>query len=216
MIRRSTVVYVVLLLGLVGAYFFLKNREKPADIELTLEPTSEVSYLFSVEDGIPTGIRLEAKSGDTVEVARGEDNAWMLKQPVEANADQGAVEAAASQITTMQVVDTLPTVVDLKLLGLEVPEYVLTIKFTSGAERTLEVGVLTPTESGYYVRDRETMDKIMIVSTSAIDPLTGLLTFPPYLETPTPSQIPPTETITPIPVSPTPEADTAPSATAAP
>jgi hypothetical protein len=105
-----------------------------------------------------------------------------LTQPLEARAEQGAAEAAASQVTTMRILDTVPDV-DPKIVGLDVPEYVLTIKFTSGGERTVDVGVITPTESGYYVRDADT---VVIVSRSAIDALLGLLTSPPYLETPTP------------------------------
>jgi hypothetical protein len=184
MIRRSTVVYIVLLLALLGAYYYLNNREQPAEIELTMEPGSEVvpTYLFTAEEGTPTGIRIESKTGETVEVARGEDNAWALTQPVEAKADQGAAEAAASQVTTMRIVDTVPDV-DFGIVGLQDPEYVLTIKFTSGGERMVDVGVITPSETGYYVRDGE---KVVIVSRSAIDALLGLLTNPPYLETPTP------------------------------
>jgi len=187
MIRRPTIVYLVLLVGLIGAYYFLKNREKPADISLTLEPTLEVSYLFTAEQGTPTGIRIESKSGQIVEVARGAENAWVLTLPIEAQADQAASEAAATQITTMRILDTVPEV-DPALVGLETPEYVLTIKFSSGVERIVEVGVITPTESGYYVHDAE--GKVVIISKSAIDALLGLLNNPPYLETPTPSPIP--------------------------
>ena len=184
MIRTSTVVYVVLLLVLVGAYLYLRNRPQPADIELTAEPVTESApvYLFTAENGTPTSIRLEAKSGEIVWVARDAENAWALTEPIEAKANQGAAEAAASQITTMRILDTVPDV-DLEIVGLEVPEYVLTIEFTEGGERIVDVGVLTPTESGYYVRDTE--GKVVIVSRSAIDSLLGLLDNPPYLETPT-------------------------------
>jgi hypothetical protein len=204
MIRSSTVVYLVLLLALVGAYFYLKNREQPADIVLTVEPTSEVTqaYLFPAEEGVPTSIRIESKTRGAVEVARDAENAWTLTQPVEAKVDQAAAEAAVSQVTTMRILDTVPDV-DPAIVGLEDPEYVLTIKFTSGGERTAEVGVITPTESGYYVRDAE--GEVVIVSRDAIDPLIGLLDNPPYLETPTldpaartlEAATPPIETATP-------------------
>jgi hypothetical protein len=97
MIRRSTLVYLVLLLGLAGVYYYVNNREQPAEVEATLEPTVEVSYLFSAEEGTPSSIRLESKSGETVEFERGADNAWVLAQPVEAEAEQGAAEAAFGQ-----------------------------------------------------------------------------------------------------------------------
>jgi hypothetical protein len=211
MIRRSTLVYLVLLLALAGAYYYLNNREQPADVEATLEPTVEVSYLFSADEGTPSSIRLESKSGEIVEFERGADNAWELVQPVEAEAEQGAAEAAASQITTMRILDNVPDI-DPKVVGLETPEYVLTINFTSGAERTVDVGVLTPTGSGYYVRDAA--GQIVIVSGNAIDSLLSLLENPPYLETRTPSPVPATETSTPLPI--TPEADAPPSFTATP
>jgi hypothetical protein len=211
MIRRSTLVYLVLLLVLAGAYYYLNNREQPAETEATAEPAVEVSYLFNAEEGTPTSIRVESRSGETVEVARGADNAWVLNQPVEAKAEQGAAEAAASQLTTVRILDRPPDV-DPKIVGLENPEYVLTITFTGGAERTVDVGVLTPTQTGYYIRADD--DDLAIASRSAIDALLGLLVNPPYLETQTPSPVPATETSTPLPT--TPEADSPPSETATP
>ncbi|MBN2114924.1 MAG: DUF4340 domain-containing protein [Anaerolineales bacterium] len=206
MIRRSTVVYIILLLALVGAYYYLNNRAQPADVELsvTAEPTVEVTYLFPADKGTPSGIRVESKSGDAVEVVRDAENAWMLTQPIEVAADSASAEAAASQVTTIRVLDSEPGV-DPEIVGLEVPEHVLTIKFTSGAERTVDVGVITPSESGYYVRDAS--GRVVIVSRSAIDFLLGLLENPPYLETLTPSPVPATETSTPLPTS-TPEGAT--------
>ena len=188
MIRGSTIVYIVLLLLLVGAYLYLNNREQPAEIELTAEPGVEVEQasLFAAEEGTPTSIRIESMAGETVEVARGADSAWELEQPAEAPADQAAAEAAASQVTAMRIVDTVPDV-DLSIVGLEKPEYTLTVAFTDGGERTIDIGVITPTESGYYVRDMT--DQVVIVSRSSIDALLGLLTSPPYLETPTPAAV---------------------------
>ncbi|HEX9838765.1 MAG TPA: hypothetical protein VGA72_05435 [Anaerolineales bacterium] len=195
--RRSTVVYLVLLLVLAGVYYYLNNREQPADITVTLEPESEVSYLFTAEDGLPTSIRIEAKNGETVEVARDADEAWALILPIEATADQAAAEAAASQVATLRILDRVPDV-DPEIVGLSIPEYTLVIRFTSGVERKAEIGVITPTESGYYVRNAD--GEIVIVSKSSLDSLLGLLTNPPYLETPLPST-PETgsETATPTP-----------------
>jgi hypothetical protein len=190
MIRGSTIVYIVLLLILVGAYLYLNNREQPADIELTVEPgatEAAEAYLFTPEEeGTPTSIRIESKAGEIVEVARGADGAWELKQPDEAPVDQAASEAASSQVTAIRVLDSVPEV-DPAIVGLDDPEYVLTVAFTDGGERTVDVGVITPTESGYYVRD--TADQIVIVSRSSIDAVLGLLTNPPYMETPTPESV---------------------------
>jgi len=198
--RQSTVIYLVLFLLVIGAYYYLNNREEPADIALTLEPTTEVTYLFTAEDGLPTSIRIESKSGDTVEVARNAENAWALILPREATADQASAEAAASQVTTMQILDRLPDI-DPEIVGLTDPEYNIFVRFTSGVERNVKIGVITPTESGYYVQNTD--GETVIVSKSSVDALLGLLNNPPYLETPTPSPIALTET----PIDPTLEAD---------
>ncbi len=212
MIRRSTVVYIVILIALVGAYFYLKNRNQTEpEVAATEEPTQEVAYLFTEDSGVPSSIRIEAKAGEIIELARGADNAWVLTQPFEAKADQASSEAVASQITTMRVLDRIPEM-DLEVVGLNVPAYTITIGFTGNKERTINVGVITPSENGYYVQDA-TNKEVMIVSRSAVDALLGLLTTPPYLETPTASPLPATET--PVP-SPTPEVSTPPSETATP
>ena len=195
MIRRSTVVYILILMVLAGAYYYLKNRPQPEpELTGTPEATEQITYLFTADEGVPTSIRLESKAGETVELARGTDNAWVVKSPIEAKADQGSSEAAASQVTTMRILEKLPTL-DPEIAGLKSPEYVLTVKFNGGTERTVNIGVVTPSESGYYVQDAFGGD-VMIVSKSAVDPLLMLLTAPPYLETLTPS---PTVTETPIP-----------------
>jgi hypothetical protein len=195
--RRSTVIFILLFAVLAGAYYYLSNRETPAEIEITFEPEDVVSYLFSADDGIPTSIRIESKDGSIVEAARDADNAWVLKQPIEAAADQGSVEAAASQVTTMRILDTLSEI-DLSVVGLDDPEYELTVKF-DGVERNVSIGVITPTGNGYYVLDAD--GRVVIVTVSAVDGLLNLFTNPPYLETPIPS---PTATETPIPASPAP------------
>jgi hypothetical protein len=203
MIRRSTVVYIVILLVLAGAYFYLKNREQPeADIAVTPEATLEdIEYLFTAADGVPTSIRITANTGEIVEVARDAENAWKVIQPIEAIAEQGSTEAAATQVTSMRILESIPNI-DLDLVGLTDPSHILDITFNSGQERTIKVGVVTPTETGYYVQDAAGGD-VLIVSKGSLDALLGMLTFPPYLETPTPSAVP---TETPLPVTATPEA----------
>lgn len=210
--RRSTVIYLLLFLVMAGAYYYLNSRPKTADLALTLTPEAPVSYLFNSSDGTPTSIHLESKDGQVVELALNADKAWEVTLPIKASADQGSVEAAVSQLTTIQITDHLPNI-SPKDVGLDAPDYKLTVKFTNNVERIAEIGVTTPTGNGYYVRSN---DQIVIVSKSAIDALVGLLTNPPYAETLTPSPIPPTATETALPSTPEPAAATNESATPKP
>ncbi len=193
--RNTTLVYLLILAVALGAYYLINNREKPAEIAITLEPDEIASYLFNAADGVPSNIRIESKTGETVEVARGEDGVWELILPIEASADQAAAEAAASQVTTLRIEDTI-TDIPLDVIGLDAPEYTLIVQFKSGVERKASVGVITPTENEYYALSPD--GNVVIINKFSLDPLLGLLAAPPYLETPTPSPAP-TETFTPLP-----------------
>ena len=200
--RSASVIYIILLAVLAGLYYFLNNRPETVDSETPTSTSVAIEYLFNSEDGLPTRIQIESQDGETVEVARDAENVWAFLQPVETSADQGSVEAAAGQVTTIRVIDHLPDL-DPGTVGLDSPNFTLTIQFPSNVERIIKVGVLTPTGNGYYVSrgDGETL----IVNNSALDALIGLLTDPPYLATETPP--PPTlevdtspqETVTPQP-----------------
>lgn len=182
--RRSTIVYLVLFAVVLAAAYYFNNRAETAEADVTPEPTTApIEYLFSSTDGLPTRIRIESKAGEAVEVARNEENAWALIQPEEAAADQGTVESAAGQVATIRILERVPSLAP-EDAGLDDPEYIMTFEFTSGVERMLEIGVLTPTERGYYARGDG--DEILILSTVSVDSLLGLLSDPPYAPTETP------------------------------
>lgn len=181
--RRSTGIYLVILVLLAGLYYYLNNRPAETEAEIDITPAPAVEYLFTAEAGLPSGIRIESNEGNVVEVKRNESNAWVMVQPTEDEADQGSVEAAASQVSTLRVIDRIPGL-SPESVGLTDPAYTFTLQFTGGVERTLDIGVLTPTEAGYYASTGE--GDVIIISNYAIDALLGLLNNPPYAPTATP------------------------------
>jgi len=185
--RRSTIIYLVLFALVLAAAYYINNRPEPADLESTVEPAAPAEYLITPTDGLPSRIRVESNAGEIVEVARNEENAWVMTQPEEAAADQGSVEAAAGQVSTMRVLEHISGLAP-DAVGLDDPEFTITLQFTSGVERIIKIGVLTPTESGYYISS-ETEDTL-IVSRSSVDALTGLLTNLPYAPTEIPALTP--------------------------
>ncbi len=183
--RSSTVIYLILFVVVLGAAYYFNNRTETAEAEVvTPEATSApIEYLFTSVDGLPTNIKIESKAGVVVEVARNAENAWALILPEKAAADQGSVDAATSQVTTMRILERVPGLAPAAV-GLDNPEYTMSLQFTSGVERNIEIGVLTPTGRGYYVRSDDA--EIVIVNNSAVDSLLGLLNNPPYAPTETP------------------------------
>lgn len=180
--RRSTQIVLVIFLALVGLLVYLNQRPPPAS-EADSTPTETVEYLFSATAGLPTSIAIEAKTGERVAIERNDAGEWVLKQPIETNADQGSAEAAASQLSALRILSR-PDVVP-KEAGLVEPSYVMTVKLTGGTEEVVRIGDLTPTSIGYYTNINGG-DEVLIVSKTGLDALLTLVTSPPYVETPTP------------------------------
>jgi len=181
--RRSTWIVLIIFLGLAGLVVFLNQKEPPAD-ETDVTPTATVEYLFSQDDGLPTSIDIQSDSGEQVTVERNEEGVWVLKQPIEAEADQGSAEAAATQLTSLRIVfrpEVAPTDV-----GLVQPSYTMTVKLTGGIVKIVRIGDLTPTSSGYYTSVNGS-NEILIVGKTGLDSLLTMVTSPPIVGIPTPT-----------------------------
>lgn len=192
MIRRNTWILLVLLAALVGFSFYWRDRKAKEAAAVT--PTASSVTLFSAADGSPTDIKIESSAGTVVQITRDPAGKWVLKQPTEADANQGSAEAAATQIDALRVLSSVQLGPDV--LGLDKPAYTLTIGFDKSKTRTLLIGAETPIQDGYYAQLDGGQNQV--VDKAGVDALTNLLTDPPYLATLTP-----TASATPSPELPT-------------
>ncbi len=201
MIRRSTWVTLIILAALVGLVFYLQRNKQVTKSDAQAFPTAANTTVFGAEEGLPTSFEIQSSTGQDVSIAHNMQKAWVVQKPIEADADQGLVEAAATQISALRVLNNQ---IDLGLdvVGLDHPAYTITISFTGGKQHVLQIGAETPTQVGYYA----TVDngKVMIVDAAGITSLLNLLTTPPYQQTLTPSPLPPTETLAAPQETPTP------------
>lgn len=183
--QAGTWVSILMLAALVGLAFYM-NREKEKTATEDVTPTVETAFIFTAADGMVTGIEVKpAEGGETVKIARNAENAWAVILPIEAEADQGMAEAAATQLTALPISSQIEEGKSPDIFGLDTPAYVITVEFKDGKTHTLEVGDSTPTNSGYYVRvDNK---KMLITGMDGIDALLQLGFFPPYLNTPVPT-----------------------------
>src|SRR5512142_1566366 len=105
MIRRNTLVLIVILLIVIGFSFYLKNQKATQTAAAT--PTTNApavsAPLFAATDGQPTDISVKDSSGKLVEFGRNSSGKWVLKAPTDAEANQAAAEAAATQVTSLQI-----------------------------------------------------------------------------------------------------------------
>lgn len=194
--QAGTWISIFMLAALVGLAFYL-NREKEKTGAEEATPTLETAFIFTEADGVVSSIEVKPAEGETVKIARNAENAWTVVLPIEAEANQGLAESAATQLTALPISTQIEDGKSPDIFGLDNPAYVITIEFKDGKPRTLEVGDAAISGNGYYVRVDK--GKMLITDLNGIDALLNLASFPPYLNTPAPTALPPTGT--PIPTA---------------
>lgn len=199
--KQSTWIILVIFLALVGLMVYLDLQESPAGETADTTPTIPPEYLLRVTDGSLVSIELTSQDGRAVRLARNESGVWALEKPIETEADQASAEEAATQITALRILSRLE--VDPADAGLVSPAFMLRLETSNDLEKDILIGNVTPSGSGYYAQEVDSQD-ILILNKTDVDALLGLLSFPPYLNTPIPT-LTPTETPTEAP-SPTAEA----------
>ena len=179
--KRSTSIVLIVFLALAGLTFYLQQNSSPAE-EFDFPTPVPVEYLLSASEGFPISISIVSDSGEQVNVMRNEKGAWVFKQPLEAEANQGSVEAAATQLTSLRIISHPE--VDPDIVGLNPPAYTLTVELDGGTEKTIRIGDITPTSIGYYATINNS-EKVVIIGKTGLDSLLILLESPPYESTPT-------------------------------
>jgi hypothetical protein len=201
MLKRSTWILLAILALAVGVYFLIKSH--PLKAPDTTPTVAANGFLVAQSEGVLQSLRIQDSQGGTFQMQRDLSKTWVIVAPTSGAADQGQASAAETQVGALSIITTLPDIPPLDTIGLEKPAYTVELGFVSGKNHKIEVGSLTPTSSGYYVRYDG--GKIYVIGQYGIDALVKLLQSPPYPPTETPSPTALTS-VTPTPdvASPTP------------
>lgn len=202
MIKRPTWILLVILALVVVAYFIVKNRGSITSSQPT--PTAQGNnFLVTQADGTLQVLRITGTQNHIFQMQRDTGGAWVVIQPTSGTADQSLAAAAETQVGALRIVATLDKQLNLADAGLDSPSYTIELTFSGGLKHIIQVGTLTPTSSGYYVRFDA--GNLYVVSQAGIDALLNLLTAPPFPATVTPlptvqeTATPTLELVTPVP-----------------
>jgi hypothetical protein len=183
MIKRPTWILLVILALVLVAYFVIKNRSLATSTEPT--PTSLGNNLLITQaDGTLQSLHISDNQNRIFQMQRDTSATWIITFPTTGVADQSLAEAAATQVGALRIVTTLDNQLNLGDAGLDSPSYTIELTFASGIKHLIQIGTLTPTNSGYYVR--YDAGSLYVISQSGIDALLNLLTAPPFPATATP------------------------------
>jgi len=181
MLKRSTWILISILVLVVATYFIINaNPSKPT----ASTPTAAVdTFLVTQSDGVLQNLRIYDEENNNFQMQRDLSKTWVIIAPTSGVADQALAGAVETQVGTLRIVTTLDPSPEASSIGLEHPAYTLELGFVNGTSHKIEVGNLTPTSSGYYVRYDGA--KISVISQSGIDALLKLLSAPPFPATAT-------------------------------
>ena len=157
---RSTLVMLVVFLGLAAYVYFIEMERRPA----SETPPNEQLFELGVED--IQALTVKTGSDETV-LHRTADDEWELTSPIEGAADAAAVSSITSEVSTLEirrVVQEGP--VDLEPFGLSSP--VVEVSFTIADDETdhrLLIGETSPTGTDRYAKVADE-DRVILVAAS--------------------------------------------------
>ncbi len=197
MIRRGTLVVLVIFVLLIGVTWYLEWS--PAGQARTRGTPTATAYprLIELGTGELMGLELKSSSG-TFGIKRNLNDTWSFTDDQNTPADQGKIQQLLASLTGLQSEATLDAKT-LDAFGLVSAYQVLTIQTTNGTS-VMKIGNVTPTTTGYYVQldkhapvviDKSSLDEILnSMNRQALSPATA---------TPIPAQVTPgSETPSPL------------------
>ena len=136
----------VLVAGAVGGIAFWANKDEAQKTEAK----EKSEKLFDFDKAHAKEIRIEKDGKVAVQLVK--DGAWKLTQPVQAEADDGSVDALLNTITGLKQKKDLGDEKDVKQYGLDQPRLVVTVKLDDGKEHGLRVGIDNTFDNTLYVQ----------------------------------------------------------------
>ncbi len=177
-------VFAVLLLGTLFYQRTQQGREGDAgeDLGFPTSPPAVRLFEFTVED--IRSLTISDPEGNLVRIAQ-TDGVWtMVIPPTQLDEAQTfQLQSAASQLANWQTLAPLDPISDLEAVGLFNPAYRITVELVSGEEVRVDIGNVTATGSGYYVRVSGGLPQL--VNKAAVDNVLNLLLNPPVPPTAT-------------------------------
>lgn len=195
MIRRSTVIVLVVFIVLVFAAWYMQQKSDVDSIDEEIIPTPAASlFNFTLES--LSKVQLEENNNGQLIMEKDSQGIWSFIEPTGYEIDQNEANSIAENLLGLQILTTLEKSPAMEILGLDNPKYRIILTSYLGEEQVVTIGNLTPTSSGYYMRRMSQIP--VIVSKYSLDAIIDRIGNPPIYVTPTPS-LPPTIIETQVP-----------------
>lgn len=159
---RNAIILIVVLGLLAGVYVVVKNKTASKNTAAQETSTTEPLRVFELEKEKISEITVENKDGKFV-FAKQNDK-WVATSPAGFKGSTIKVESIATNmayLTADKVIDEKAT--DMAKYGLNSPVTV-SAKLSDGTSKTVEIGDMTPTKNGYYLREKDSTKVYLIAA----------------------------------------------------
>lgn len=151
------------LVVLIGVYYgvvnYVKSSEEAAlaETELLLDETASdiAGVAFTTQEGEKAAFTMS-------------DDTWSLTSDTSFDVDESVLDSMVTDLTGIEVLETLTEIEDLSEYGLDDPINVITITKTDGSTIKIALGNENATTSMYYVYLNDDTDTVYCISTDLI------------------------------------------------
>jgi Domain of unknown function (DUF4340) len=148
---RSLILALVVLLALIGTYYWSEHK-KPDD-DTAKASAAAPPPILKLDGSAIAKLELKRKDKAPVVLAKNNSGSWQITEPSQLNADQSAVSGAVSTLSSLnseRLVDEKAS--NLKQYGLEQPAVEVDITEKDNKGQKLLIGDDTPTGNAVYAR----------------------------------------------------------------
>jgi len=189
MVKKSTLILLIIAVGLVVGYVWLQNQGSLDFSSHSDEPTATpLPRFIQLESSNLVLLKLTRPEQEDLIISKSADGGWQINVPG-ASVTEGNIAQIVAEFNAIQVKQQLNLDLDLTTLGLDNPQYSFTLSQGDGTQHIIKIGKANPLNTDYYAQlDAGTP---VLVSQGSIDNIVSILESAATPPTPTPA---PTET----------------------
>ena len=189
MVKKSTLILLIIAVLLVVAYVLLQNQGGLDFSSHSDEPTATpLPNFIQLEASNLVSLKLTRHEQEDLIISKTADGGWQINVPG-ASITEGNIAQIMTEFNAIQVKQQFNLDLDLTTLGLDNPQYIFTLTQGDGTQHIIKIGNANPLNTDYYAQ----LDAgaPVLVSQGSIDNIVSIIESAATPPTPTPA---PTET----------------------
>ena len=173
MVKKSTLILLIIAIILVGAYVWLQNQGSLDFSSQSDEPTATpLPRFIQLEASNLASLKLTRPEKEDLMISKSADGRWQINVPG-ASITEGNIAQIMTEFNAIQVKQQFNLDLDLTTLGLDNPQYIFTLTQGDGTQHIIKIGNANPLNTDYYAQ----LDAgaPVLVSQGSIDSIVSIL-----------------------------------------